>query len=222
MSASVVASNKVSIPFEALPYDVWEYCIKPFVLADVPKKCDECGKEEKLNLYIFNLRICNNCYCQHLYNYQDNIKTAIAEGFGMDMTEKSSKAKVAREYKLLREGKTLFKGNKKAGIYETIVIGAFKKLRARMLKRKKEDQMRIQEYEEFKRRRLEKELGISKQERFCSIFREINIYHINKAYRNKKIDYKVYLDIMRDQSYNLSSRTFCHDDQQNFIRKLNC
>ena len=133
MSASVVASNKVSIPFEALPYDVWEFCIKPFVLADVPKKCDECGKEEKkLNLYISNSHICNDCFHKHVIYYEIVVKTAIAEGFNLDMTEKSSKAKVAREYKLLCEKKTLFKGNKKAENYETIVIGAFKKIRAKI------------------------------------------------------------------------------------------
>jgi hypothetical protein len=63
---------KTGKQFEAFPFDVWEYCIKPFITTSIPKKCAICQDACELNeLHLYKQTTyqdyrCSQCYCMGL------------------------------------------------------------------------------------------------------------------------------------------------------------
>ena len=79
---------KTGKEFEAFPFDVWEYCIKPFITTSIPKKCAICQDACELNeLHLYKQTTyqdyrCSQCYCMGLTrDHRAAIDTELAKPF---------------------------------------------------------------------------------------------------------------------------------------------
>jgi hypothetical protein len=111
---SIVKRQVKGKQFEAFPFDVWEYCIKPFITTSLPKKCAICQDACELNeLHLYKQTTyqdyrCSQCYCMGLTNvHRAAIDTELAKplirqfekSFGVNFEEYDAEFKMVQRSK---------------------------------------------------------------------------------------------------------------------------
>ena len=118
-------------------FDIWEYCIKPFLFSakEFPKTCRFCSKEKKPNeLHAWRTSFrgnpfeyqCDKCWCYsvaHRDGCYDAVKNAILNIIGLEaIPYYQQRAKASRVFNSIADNKLLFKGGEQSSYLEKVVI----------------------------------------------------------------------------------------------------
>jgi hypothetical protein len=116
------------------PFDIWEYCIKPFLFSviEFPKTCQVCQKAKKPNeLHSWRFSHdapleyqCERCWCGKIRGYGtcDVVKHSILNIISLEaIPYYQQRANASRLFNSICDNKALFKGNSQSLYLEKVV-----------------------------------------------------------------------------------------------------
>ena len=116
-------------------FDIWEYCIKPFLFSakEFPKTCQSCSKEKKPNeLHSWRRShgnpleyVCERCWCDNIRRWDtcDVVKHSILNIIRLEaIPYYQQRAKASRVFNSIADNKLLFKGGEQSSYLEKVVI----------------------------------------------------------------------------------------------------
>lgn len=118
-------------------FDIWEYCIKPFLFSakEFPKTCKSCSKAKKPNeLHSWRRSHgnpleyqCDKCWCDNIRRWDtcDVVKHSILNIIRLEaIPYYQQRAKASRVFNSIADNKLLFKGEEQSSYLEKVVIQA--------------------------------------------------------------------------------------------------
>jgi len=146
MSNSIVIKKVQKVKVELLilddtlfefPFDIWEYCIKPFLFSviEFPKTCQSCSKTKTTN-ELHSWRgshgnpleyQCERCWCNNIRKWEtcDVVKNSILNIISLEAIPYYQKrAKASRVFNAICDNKVLFKEGEQSSYLEKVVIQA--------------------------------------------------------------------------------------------------
>lgn len=119
-------------------FDIWEYCIKPFLFSakEFPKTCQSCSKEKNPN-ELHSWRhygnsldleyVCEKCWCDNIrrWGIRDDVKHSILNIIRLEaIPYNQQRAKASRVFNSICDNKVLFKQGEQSLYLEKVVIQA--------------------------------------------------------------------------------------------------